>query len=149
MWTSLQASEVSLVLEGVSGNITNQKIQSLLNANYFLVCAFAYFFNQNTVVRSRISMWMRVLFIDVHWPRFLVFIWFRQVARRRNEMGNEALYTSSRCGNGASVLCMLLFAPSKGCRCSARSSVAGLCALVMPSLQAILSNSCAEVAFCP
>jgi hypothetical protein len=34
---------------------------------------------------------------------------------------------------------MLVFAPGKGCRCSARSSVAGLAALVMPALETILA----------
>jgi hypothetical protein len=49
------------------------------------------------------------------------------------------VYTTSRCGNGAHVLCMLVFAPGKGCKCSARSSVAGLAALMMPALEAILA----------
>ena len=62
-----------------------------------------------------------------------------QVARRRNEQGFEELYTVSRCGNGSSVLCMLVFAPGKGCRCSARSSVAGLGALMTAALEAILA----------
>jgi hypothetical protein len=38
-----------------------------------------------------------------------------QVARRRSENGCEELYTTSRCGNGAHVLCRLLFAPGRGC----------------------------------
>jgi hypothetical protein len=62
-----------------------------------------------------------------------------QVARRRNEQGYEELYTTSRCGNGAHVLCMLVFAPGKGCRCSARSSVPGLAALVAPALETIIA----------
>jgi hypothetical protein len=62
-----------------------------------------------------------------------------QVARRRNDQGYEEVYTTSRCGNGAHVLCMLVFAPGKGCKCSARSSVAGLAALMMPALEAILA----------
>ncbi len=35
---------------------------------------------------------------------------------------------------------MPVFAPGKGCRCSARSSVAGLAVLMMPSLETILSQ---------
>ena len=62
-----------------------------------------------------------------------------QVARRRNEQGFEELYTVSRCGNGSSVLCMMVFAPGKGCRCSTRSSVAGLGALMTAALEAILA----------
>ena len=62
-----------------------------------------------------------------------------QVARRRNEAGFEELYNLSRCGNGASILCLLVFASGKGCMCYARSSVAGLGALMTAALEAILA----------
>jgi hypothetical protein len=111
--------EVAAVLKGVSGDNVDEKAQRLRAANVYQVpCACcAHLFT----------------------PLSRLLLPLNQVARRRNEQGFEELYTTSRCGNGAHVLCMLLFAPGKGCKCSARSSVAGLAALMMPALEAILA----------
>ena len=111
--------ETALVLKGVSGDHVDEKTQRLRAANVFQV--LTPFRRAPLFVTSPCS------------PSAY------QVARRRNDQGYEEVYTTSRCGNGAHVLCMLVFAPGKGCKCSARSSVAGLAALMMPALEAILA----------
>jgi hypothetical protein len=118
-WKSLESVETALVLKGVSGDHVDEKTQRLRAANVFQV--LTPFRRAPLFVTSPCS------------PSAY------QVARRRNDQGYEEVYTTSRCGNGAHVLCMLVFAPGKGCKCSARSSVAGLAALMMPALEAILA----------
>jgi hypothetical protein len=117
-WKPLESEETSLVLKGVSGNHVDEKMQRLRAANVFKVLK---------------SFRSAPLFLTSSCSPSAC-----QVARRRNDLGYEEVYTTSRCGNGAHVLCMLVFAPGKGCKCSARSSGAGLAALMIPALEAIL-----------